>query len=228
MSENAVEKTLSPENWPINSLRPYDNNAKIHTDEQVSAIAKSIEKHGFDQPIVVDGEGVIIKGHGRWAACKKLGMQYVPVIVRTDLTAAQANASRLADNRVAVGDLDTKKLHSELNYLADSTEIDIQDLGFSEKELSFMTVNLIEMNEEVLASEETLTESTIGSIEEDYKKIESKDVMMNKVFGFAKIPGEYAKTFVSFQNIAEAETGKSGPDALRDFMEKIIEQQNAG
>lgn len=223
-----LEAKLVPENWPINSLRAYENNAKIHTEEQVAAIAKSIEKHGFDQPIVVDGEGVIIKGHGRWAACKMLGMQFVPVIIRTDLTAAQANASRLADNRVAVGDLDTKKLHAELNALAETGEIELQDLGFSEKELSFMTVDLVEMNESVLASEENLTESTIGSIEEDYKRIESKDVMMNKIFGFARIPGEYAKSFVAFQNLAEAETSKTGPEALAEFMQRVVDNYNAG
>jgi ParB-like chromosome segregation protein Spo0J len=79
------------------SLTPYSNNAKTHPVEQVDKIAASIASFGFDQPIVVDGDGVIIKGHGRREASLRLGLDNVPVLVRTDLSVAEIKAARLAD-----------------------------------------------------------------------------------------------------------------------------------
>jgi len=72
----------------INSLIPYVSNTKKHPDSQIDKLAGAIAEFGFDQPIVVDGDGVIIKGHGRLLASKKLQLNQVPVLVRTDLTPA--------------------------------------------------------------------------------------------------------------------------------------------
>jgi hypothetical protein len=74
------------EEWPIEDVHPYANNAKEHPDEQVEKIRSSIKNYGWDQPIVVDAGGEIIKGHGRRLAAKSLGMAEVPVIVREDLS----------------------------------------------------------------------------------------------------------------------------------------------
>lgn len=92
---------LEIERWPIARLKAYKRNAKSHPPEQIELLARIIKKHGFDVPIVVDGKGVIVKGHGRWLAAKSLGMATVPVIARTDLSPAEAAEARIADNRVA-------------------------------------------------------------------------------------------------------------------------------
>src|SRR6056297_3812968 len=85
----------------VDAIIPYTNNPKEHPDEQVQKIASSIKNYGWDQPIVVDGDGEIIKGHGRLQAAEKLGLDEVPVIWREDLTDAEAKAARIADHKTA-------------------------------------------------------------------------------------------------------------------------------
>ena len=182
------------ENWDVDAIRPYEGNAKIHTDEQVAAIAKSIEKFGFDQPIVVDGAGVIIKGHGRHLAAQHLGMAKVPVIVRMDLTANEASASRLADNRVAVGDVDTNLLNKELEAIADADDELLDAMGFSEKELEFMTSDLGEMDEDALMDmmSDQPGESVSDAIA-DSEGVSSKKISFKDIFGFTSMDGADAK-----------------------------------
>ncbi len=91
--------------WPTAKPVPYEKNARVHSPKQVEALAKVIGEHGFDQPIVVDTHGVVIKGHGRLLAAKHLGLAKVPVITRDDLTPSQVRAARIADNRM--GELST-------------------------------------------------------------------------------------------------------------------------
>lgn len=83
--------------WIVDDVKPYELNAKIHSEEQVAKIAESIARFGWDRPIVVDKNGVIIKGHGRRLAAIKLGLIEVPVLVRDDLNEEQVKAARLAD-----------------------------------------------------------------------------------------------------------------------------------
>ena len=115
-------------------LIPYANNPKEHPDEQVKKIASSIKNYGWDQPIVVDGDGEIIKGHGRLQASEVLGLDEVPVIRRDDLTDAEAKAARIADNKTAESPWSDDLLGAELDLLAD-TQIDIDTLGFDDDEL---------------------------------------------------------------------------------------------
>ena len=86
------------ENWSLGKIKPYHQNAKLHNIEWIT---KSIEEFKVDQPIVVDGDGVIIKGHGRLEAAQRLGLKTFPVVVRTDLTPEQVRLARIADNRSA-------------------------------------------------------------------------------------------------------------------------------
>jgi ParB-like chromosome segregation protein Spo0J len=116
-------------------LIPYSNNPKEHPDEQVKKIASSIKNYGWDQPIVVDGEGEIIKGHGRLQAAEMLGLDEVPVIRRDDLSYAEARASRLADNKTAESPWDDELLAVEVEVLDDTDSIDMDTLGFADDEL---------------------------------------------------------------------------------------------
>lgn len=120
---------------PVDQLFSYINNAKLHPGTQVEAIATSIQKYGFDQPISVDSDIVIIKGHGRLLAAKMLGMTEVPVIVRNDLSLIEAAAARIADNKVAESAWDENLLPIELSMLKEHG-VDFQDLGFSDDEIA--------------------------------------------------------------------------------------------
>ncbi|MDX9859308.1 MAG: ParB N-terminal domain-containing protein [Rhodospirillales bacterium] len=117
-------------------LTPYAHNAKTHPDGQIDRIAGSIAEYGFDQPIVVDADGVIIKGHGRRLAALRLGLKSVPVIVRADLTPAQVKAARLLDNKSAESDWDLDALVIDLRALKD--EGFDGPFGFDEAEIAAM------------------------------------------------------------------------------------------
>lgn len=117
----------------IESVKPYPNNAKKHPDRQIELLAKQIAE-GFDQPIVVDKNMVIIKGHGRLLASQKLGLKTVPIIVRDDLSSEQVKAARIADNKLAETDWDMDLLAQELGEL-DWTNDELEGLGFDEDEL---------------------------------------------------------------------------------------------
>lgn len=89
------------EQWPVGKPIPYARNPRKISDQAVASVAGSIKEFGFKSPIIVDKEGVIINGHTRLRAAMLLGMKEVPVIIAKDLTPAQCQAYRLADNRVA-------------------------------------------------------------------------------------------------------------------------------
>ena len=84
----------------IDEISPYEGNPR-KTDGAVAAVAESINRFGFKVPIVVDSNMVIIAGHTRLEAAKKIGLEKVPVIVAEDLSEDQAKAFRLADNKTA-------------------------------------------------------------------------------------------------------------------------------
>ena len=118
--------------WPIENVRPYENNPRKIPQKAVDAVAASIKEFGFKQPIVVDKAGVIIVGHTRLKAAEKLGLAKVPVIVASDLTDEQARAYRLADNRTGeIAMWDRPILDDELRRILD---IDMMDFGFLEPE----------------------------------------------------------------------------------------------
>lgn len=102
----------------ISKIKPYLKNAKKHPAKQVDQIAASIKEFGFNQPIVIDKQGIIIVGHGRYEAAKKLGLEEVPVIT-VDLTEEQAKAYRLADNKLNESDWDMDLVIEELKGLSE-------------------------------------------------------------------------------------------------------------
>lgn len=101
-------------------ITPYKKNAKKHPKEQIARIARSIKEFGFNQPIVVDKQGVIIVGHGRYEAAKMLDMkdEDIPVTV-VDLSEERANAYRLADNKLNESEWDMHLVIEELKGLSE-------------------------------------------------------------------------------------------------------------
>lgn len=101
-------------NKAIADLIPYSANAKKHDEKQIKNVAESIKQFGFVQPVVVDRAGVIVIGHCRVLAAKKLGMKEVPCVCVDDLTPEQVNALRLVDNKSNESDWDFDLLAEEL------------------------------------------------------------------------------------------------------------------
>lgn len=102
------------------AIKPYSKNAKKHPKKQIEQVANSIKEFGMNQPIIVDKEGVIIVGHGRYEAIKSLGWEVKPEWVKVvDLTEEQANAYRLADNKLNESEWDMSLVLEELKDLSD-------------------------------------------------------------------------------------------------------------
>lgn len=117
---------------PIEQLKPYEKNAKIHTDEQIEQIKNSIREFGMNDPIGIWGkDNLIVEGHGRLQACKELGMKEVPIIRLDDLTDEQRRAYTLVHNQT------TMNTGFNMGILAeelDNIDIDMSELGFLDSE----------------------------------------------------------------------------------------------
>jgi DNA modification methylase len=126
---------LHIEQWLVNRLLPYIRNSRTHSEEQIAQVAASIAEFGFVNPILVGEDGVVIAGHARLAAARKLGMTEVPVIVLDHLSETQRRALVLADNRLALNaGWDEEMLRVELESLRED-DFDLDLVGFSEEEL---------------------------------------------------------------------------------------------
>lgn len=135
---------LKVEYIPIDDIKPYEKNAKIHTEEQIEQIKKSIKEFGMNDPIGIWKDNIIIEGHGRLMACKELGFNEVPVIRLDNLTDDQRKAYTLIHNQTTMNtgfDLDI------LNEELASIELDMSDFGFDEIELDDIEENMVIRNE---------------------------------------------------------------------------------
>ncbi len=132
-------KRLTIEWWPLEDIKRYPGNAKEH---KLGVIAAGIKEFKADVPIVVTGDGVIIKGHGRLDAAEFLEMKEFPVIVRTDLSPEQVRLARLADNRSSEAPWDAEKARAEVEDI-DLSDMDVglDDLGLSDSWLKSLGSN---------------------------------------------------------------------------------------
>lgn len=115
-------------------LKPYERNAKLHPEEQIQKIAKSIEEFGFVNPVLIDENKNVIAGHGRIEAAKRIGLEKVPCVYVEGLTDEQRRAYILADNKIfelgAWNDLNLKTEMSEVNFdfdfLSDESQMQVE------------------------------------------------------------------------------------------------------
>lgn len=121
---------MNIETLDIAELSPYGKNAKKHPKEQVERIAASIRDFGWQQPLVIDKDNVLVIGHGRYAAAKMLGLREVPCVRANQLSEEQIKALRLADNKTAESEWDDDLLNFEL----DDIGLDMSWFGFESKE----------------------------------------------------------------------------------------------
>src|SRR5258705_5188736 len=143
MSTNVMVNQI--EHWPIDRLVPFERNARTHTAQQVAQVAASIAEFGFCNPVLTGSDGVIIAGHARVLAARKLGLKQVPVIVLDHLTPTQRRALVLVDNSLAMNaGWDEELLHLELAALREE-DFNLEILGFADDEMAAL-----------LAGEETL------------------------------------------------------------------------
>lgn len=120
---------------PVDKVTPYDRNPRKN-EAAVDKVARSLEEFGWQQPIVVDGDGVVIVGHTRLLAAKRLGHKTVPVLVAKDLSPERVKAYRLADNRThEEAEWDPELLALELGELQEAG-YELEFTGFDEAEIA--------------------------------------------------------------------------------------------
>lgn len=124
----------------IETITPYARNARKIPAQAVDKVAASIQEFGWRQPVVVDGEGVIVCGHTRWLAAQKLGLAKIPVHTASNLTPAQIKAYRLMDNRShQETDWDFEMLTTELLELR-GLDLDLELTGFDVREIDSLLI----------------------------------------------------------------------------------------
>ncbi len=120
---------------PVRELRPFEKNARTHSDAQIEQVARSITEFGFTNPVLVDAAGTIVAGHARVRAAERLGIEQVPTICLDYLTPAQVRAYVLADNAIALNaGWDEALLREELVAL-EAMDFDVSLTGFDEAEI---------------------------------------------------------------------------------------------
>lgn len=147
---------LNVQQIALEQLVPYARNARTHSDSQVAQIAGSIAEFGFVNPVLIGGDNIIIAGHGRVMAAKKLGLQTVPTIKLDHLTENQRRALVIADNKIAENaGWDEELLRLELQNLADE-DFYLDLLGFDDVELDDLLTSLDD--DEAAALDENIPE----------------------------------------------------------------------
>lgn len=145
----------------INILKPYENNARIHSPEQLEMIGNSIREFGFINPVIIDEDDMILVGHGRVMAAKQIGITEVPFRRVTNLTEDQKKAYIIADNKLSdLAEWDEDLLQAEL----ESIELDMAQFGFVD-----ITEEDIEINEDDFNFEEEVKSDPISKRGQIYR-----------------------------------------------------------
>lgn len=232
----------------VDELIPYENNPRKN-DEAVDKVALSISAFGFKVPIVIDANNVIVTGHTRLKAAKKLGMKTVPCIMADDLTEEQIKAFRLADNKVAeFSEWDEEKLMKELEALGDidmslygfefpdDTEDEEDDTYTDKKDIPQYEIQgeQPELSELI---DEAKTIELLGEIESSDLSFEEKDFLRKAaqrhlVFNYKKVAEYYAAASPEMQSLMEKsalviidynDAIMNGYTTLSDKIQKLVE-----
>ena len=231
-------------NFKVEELIPYINNPRNNNDA-VDKVAASIKEFGFKVPIVIDKDNVVVTGHTRLLASKKLGLQEVPCVIADDLSPAQIKAFRIADNKVseyAQWDEDMLKVEleelEEMNFDLDSVSIDFSDFDMAldledteegqEQEENIYTkeINIpqYEITGECPKLEELVNEEKTKSLIE---RIEKSDIP-NDIKEFL-IKASYRHLAFNYQNVAEyyAHADKEVQELMEESALVIIDYNDA-
>lgn len=154
--------TLAIEYLPITALTPYARNSRVHSEDQLQALANAFRTYGFNNPVAIDAEGGIIAGHGRVQAAALAGMDTVPCIRLTHLSEAQRRAYVIADNRLAeMGGWDMATLASEVEDLLMDVDagLELGDLGIDDSAFQDLSAYLPDINPPMAPAQRQVTQA---------------------------------------------------------------------
>jgi hypothetical protein len=198
----------------------HPKNAKKHPDAHVAKLAKSIQKFGVANPLNIRPDGTIITGHGRRLAALSLGWTQIPVVVRDDLTEAEADALRLSDNQVASTEYDTELLQQALTELAEDG-FDMDTIGFDESEITRMTSDFADIDDGMFV--DNITTAVEKQKEENSAKeaeVDHSAAPVSDALGFKRVTVEQSRKIRELLTIIEGKVDKTGVDALLFVLEQ--------
>lgn len=176
-----MNKTLQVVYLSTEKLKPYDRNSRIHSNEQIQQVADSIREFGFNNPILIDDNFVVIAGHCRLEASKLLGLTEVPTIKLSNMTEAQKRAYIIADNKLSENaGWDVEILKDEFDFLGDEN-FNSEITGFSFDEIEQITSGVGEIDDEFFTEQHENHDGT----DKDYFQesfcfpIEYKEIIKN-------------------------------------------------
>lgn len=160
------------------NLIPYHHNSKIHSDDQILRLCSSIAEYGFDQPIVVDKNKVIIKGHGRREAAIKLALKHVPIVVADHLDEYQVKAARIADNKTSSTEYNQEYLKFDLGTLH-LAEYNMNLTGLPEFEIESFLKDLEsgdgKMSDDILQEFNRIQDGELSTSDENSNKLDQNN-----------------------------------------------------
>jgi hypothetical protein len=212
-----VDHTIPVTSYNVADLVPYENNTKIHDDEQVERLANTIKEYGFRVPIIIDENGVIIAGHGRRMAVMKLGWSKVPVQIVKGWSEARKNAFRIAENKVTSDKYDTDAIMREV---ASMSEDDLR-IFLPETEFKVLTEQRVDMNafvEDIDSEMEAFDEGRDAAAD----RVDADKIATAKAFGFKQVTIAEQREIKHLMAIAEEETGRKGAEALIQLYQKNL------
>lgn len=205
---------MNIKNIAVKDLIPYEKNTKKHDDVQINNVAESIKQYGFVQPIVIDKNNVVVIGHCRLLAAKKLKMQEVPCVCVEDLTEEQVKALRIVDNK-------SNESQWDFDFLADElADLDLSDFDFSflddkkkdnpytskikipQYEVQGEAPSLFELTDE----DKTIdleTEIKASGVSDAEKEFLLKAAQRHRVFNYRNIAEYYAQASPEMQDLME-------------------------
>lgn len=189
----------------VENIKPYRANAKLHPQEQIDKIIRSVELTGFDQPIVTDKEYIIIKGHGRLIAAKQMGLKEVPVVV-LDVPKDVADKARLIDNKASESGYDLELLLTEISRFEQDN---ILDTGYSHDEYKELLSHL--------EQDSLIPETDSDGLDEGEKGDDSGDERQTIVLKFV-IPSDKKEAVLEFLGVESTK-----PKVLGDALIKLCE-----
>lgn len=213
---------------PVSSLKGYENNAKIHSPEQIEQLKASFGEFDFTVPVLVDGDNLLISGHGRIEAALAAGIEEVPVIVRDDLTDAQVRQLRLVENNVTSTKYDNGKLLDEMNAII-GLDIELADIfkntGFDKEVAAMLDADSTFGDLDDAAFDFDMEDAIEGMESETADaaaEADAKPVPLRTVFGVSHVPKAQVKPLKAYLAHAETSTGLVGLEAIAALGEALL------
>lgn len=179
------------ESWPLSRIKPNPDNPRKHSKDQISQIAESMREWGVTWPILVEEDGVIIAGHGRYAAAKRLKLKSYPVIVAQDWSEAQKRAYTIADNRLTeLSDWDASQLAKDFASLQ-LTDFNLELTGFQDFAIDGYVRGIAQSDFDALAEWQGMPEFKAEDIQEGFASVKVRFRNAEDLARFAELMEQF-------------------------------------